>query len=282
MSTPNPNECIVVASVSGGKDSTAMSLWLTEQGIEHRRVFADTGWEHPATIEYVNTYLPEIIGPIDTVRGVRTFEEEVLRKGMFPSRMRKWCTSELKLKPIFKYIDAASDDGEVINAVGIRRAESTARANMSEWEFNNNIDCWAWRPLVTWSEADVIDIHQRHGVRPNPLYLRGASRVGCWPCIHARKAEIRLVADIDPERIALIRRMEEDVNTIARAKFEARGETMRSARAMYQGADGGTVPIDDVVAWSRTARGGKQMLMFETGEPGCVRWGMCDTADDDS
>lgn len=33
----------VCAAVSGGKDSTAMSLWLTEQGIEHLRVFADTG-----------------------------------------------------------------------------------------------------------------------------------------------------------------------------------------------------------------------------------------------
>ena len=35
----------VVASVSGGKDSAALSLWLTEQGIEHRRVFAVSGWE---------------------------------------------------------------------------------------------------------------------------------------------------------------------------------------------------------------------------------------------
>ena len=33
----------VCAAVSGGKDSTAMSLWLTEQGISHSRVFADTG-----------------------------------------------------------------------------------------------------------------------------------------------------------------------------------------------------------------------------------------------
>lgn len=35
----------VVASVSGGKDSGAMSLYLTELGIEHDRVFMDTGWE---------------------------------------------------------------------------------------------------------------------------------------------------------------------------------------------------------------------------------------------
>ena len=39
----------VIASISGGKDSAAMSLWLTE----HDRVFADTGWEYEATYEYL-------------------------------------------------------------------------------------------------------------------------------------------------------------------------------------------------------------------------------------
>lgn len=44
-------ELIPVVSVSGGKDSTAACLALTEAGIEHRRVFADTGrwgvtWQH--------------------------------------------------------------------------------------------------------------------------------------------------------------------------------------------------------------------------------------------
>jgi hypothetical protein len=43
----------VVASISGGKDSAAMGLWLMEQGIEYDRVFADTGWEHPLTYEYL-------------------------------------------------------------------------------------------------------------------------------------------------------------------------------------------------------------------------------------
>src|SRR5258708_6462847 len=43
----------VAASISGGKDSAAMGLWLMEQGIDYDRVFADTGWEHPKTYEYL-------------------------------------------------------------------------------------------------------------------------------------------------------------------------------------------------------------------------------------
>ena len=54
----------VVASVSGGKDSAAMSLYLHELGIDHDRVFLDTGWEHPDTYEYLRGELTAKLGPI--------------------------------------------------------------------------------------------------------------------------------------------------------------------------------------------------------------------------
>lgn len=106
---------IVVASVSGGKDSAALSLWLTEQGIEHRRVFADTGWEHPATLDYVREILPKHIGPIDWVSGALQMQDLIRKKGMFPSRLRRFCTEDLKVRPIMRYIDAI--DGEVVIAL---------------------------------------------------------------------------------------------------------------------------------------------------------------------
>src|SRR6266851_7391164 len=89
----------VVASVSGGKDSAALSLWLKEQEIEHERVFMDTGWEHPATYEYLRGELPRVIGPIITLRS-EGFEALVRRKKMFPSGRYQFCSNELKLKPL--------------------------------------------------------------------------------------------------------------------------------------------------------------------------------------
>lgn len=260
---------IVIASISGGKDSAAMSLWLHEQGIEHERVFLDTGWEHPATYEYIRGPLAETIGPITWLRADKQMVELIRRKGTFPSRMRRWCTWELKVVPLRKYIRTQIDAGEdVVNVVGVRAEESTSRARLPEWEWSDALDCETWRPILRWTEEDVIAIHRRHGLRPNPLYLLGAHRVGCWPCIYARKGEIRLIADTDPGRIGEIAELERELS-------ERAGEP----RGWFQAPLGreGVWPIEEVVRWSRTSRGGRQYELFASTDSGCMRWGLCET-----
>jgi 3'-phosphoadenosine 5'-phosphosulfate sulfotransferase (PAPS reductase)/FAD synthetase len=268
----------VVASISGGKDSAAMSLYLTELGIEHDRVFMDTGWEHDDTYAYLRGPLADKIGPIQWLRPKLQMEELVLKKGMFPSRLRRYCTQELKVFPMRDHLRSLQDAGhEIINTVGIRAGESEARSKMPEWEWQDGFDCEVWRPLIRWSEQDVIDIHRRHGLPPNPLYLRGAERVGCWPCIYARKDELRLIADTDPTRIDKIRSLENLVTLKAREKYQG-----NETRAWFQDRSGGTGdvwPIDKVVEWSRTAQGGRQFELFaaEGRDAGCMRWGLCET-----
>jgi 3'-phosphoadenosine 5'-phosphosulfate sulfotransferase (PAPS reductase)/FAD synthetase len=302
----------VVVSVSGGKDSTATCLHLRELGIPYRAVFFDTGWEHASTYEYLTDYLPSKIGPIDRLvrkRDMRTPELEalarsyedrlgwyspmvrwVIYKGMFPARQKRWCTTELKVHAARDYLKGI--DPEPISVVGIRAEESKARAKMPEWEWFDAGDCEVWRPLIRWTFQDVIDIHQRHNVSPNPLYLGDspAERVGCYPCIYARKSEIKRIAHKSPDRIALLADLERDIHKIRIERAEAKGETLRTPTAWFQ-SPGGEInpatgkrsglcwPIDRVVEWARTKHGGRQYELFEAlpGEQGCVRWGMCDT-----
>jgi len=288
-------ERIVVASVSGGKDSVAMSLYFKEKEIEHRRVFMDTGWEADVTYEYLRNTLPQFIGPIEEIRGPLLMEDLVKKKGMFPSRLRRFCTEELKVKPMIRHIAQLQDEGhECVNAVGIRRAESSARSEALEREWSDAFDCEVWRPLIHWTMDDVVAIHKRHGVPPNPLYLMGATRVGCWPCIHSRKSEIRLVGEKDPGRIDRLRQLETDVGTKARERYAARGETMADPPSFFQApipvskeSSPGVVtkhyppwPIDRVVEWSKTSHGGRQVDFLggdSAAQEGCMRWGLCDS-----
>lgn len=312
---------VYVASVSGGKDSTAMCLHLREQGISFRAVHFDTGWEHAATIEYIRDALPKIIGqPIEVARREpRQLDERreawaveleamlgfrspmvrwILARGMFPSRMRRFCTQELKLftaRDVMRSVHAAGD--LPVNVVGIRAAESTARSRLDERELSTTLDCMVWRPLLRWTEDDVIAIHRRNGVAPNPLYLRGSKRVGCWPCIMAGKAELRLLAK-DNARLAVIERLEAMVGTLATERNDRRRaeqspgelETPFTPPYFFQGSsiharpDGmiPCVPIRQHIEWAKTARGGKELereqLTLGGMDDGCLRWGMCEAA----
>jgi len=291
---PDPRETLVIANVSGGKDSTALSLWLHEQDIEHRRVFADTGWEHPDTYRYLDS-VESVIGPIERIQPLLSMAGLIRKKGMFPGRMHRYCTSELKVRPLNAYMAQVDPEWRAIVALGIRADESAARADALEWEHDgNDMERWTWRPLVRWTLDDVIAIHARHGLAPNPLYLRGASRVGCWPCIHARKSEIRMVADESPERITEIRELEAELGQRRAEKMLDPAYATKAAekgfidptffsntKTLVDGVrKGNAVPIDEAVAWSRTARGGHQVELFDLDpDKGCLRWGLCDTGD---
>lgn len=283
---------LIICSVSGGKDSAAARLYLRELGIpdsQVRNVAMDTGWEWSGWRDYVEGPLTAAIGPIEIIGSSRSLPQWAEHKGMFPSRLRRWCTDLNKVQPFAAYIHAALQRGEdPLIVVGIRASESIARALMPEWEDQDAYDAECWRPILTWTLQDVIDIHQRHGLVPNPLYLKGAKRVGCWPCIYAGKDEIKLVAEVDPGRIDEIRALEASVTIAAEDIVRRRGEDLKQPRTFFaaRSPDGTAWPIDRVVKWSRALRGGKHEdrrlgLLESAGiNDGCMRWGLCETAED--
>ena len=295
---------VFVVNVSGGKDSTATALAMREAGIEHRRVFADTRWEAPETYAHLD-HLREKLGPIDVVGYPGGMPAKIREGARFASRMQRWCTRELKIEPLRAYCDAIESEGAIVVTVtGIRAEEGTpknGRAEMAEVEDDPAWGGWMWRPIHKWTIADVLAIHHRHGVEVNPLYQRGHDRVGCYPCVMASKEDVRLVAEHSPERIAEIRELEQHVtaerirrNAEHRAAWEAR-QQVSEPQAVYEpryshpaasfflkAANRDTpgapiMTIDEVVAWSRTERGGRQLPMFPpVPDGGCFRWGLCE------
>ena len=287
----------LMVSVSGGKDSTAMALWLIDQGLQDRCtfVFADTKWEHPSLYEYMDNVLEPKIGKINRVSSSKYpggMADMVVAKGAFPTRMTRFCTEHLKVNPLREFLAGMRADGlDPISVVGIRADESKRRSKFEEWDDGGPLKCDTWRPLITWLVEDVVKIHNEHNITPCSLYLRDkhpSTRVGCYPCVMCRKSEILAVANNDPWRVDEIRQLESKVTEVMVEKLKAKGETLesmgRTKPGFFQakkGRDGKCWPIDDVINWSKTSRGGEQYEMFSDSEPGCQMWGLCDMGDGD-
>jgi 3'-phosphoadenosine 5'-phosphosulfate sulfotransferase (PAPS reductase)/FAD synthetase len=279
----NPHVVFVV-NLSAGKDSATAACVLREAEIPHRLVFADTGWEAKETYEYLET-LDKLIGPIDRVGVPGGMVAKIRERAGFPARLQRWCTRELKVEPLRVYYDAIEAQGkEAICVTGIRAEESEERAAMPIVEYDEAWRGWMWRPVRDFTIEDVLRMHHRHGIPLNPLYRRGHNRVGCYPCIFSSKTDIRLVAEHAPERVATIRELEREMTAErlrrneqdpGRYKYPEATffQTLIGDRSHYRGPQF----IDQIVAWSRTTRGGRQLPMFpEVPDGGCFRWGLCD------
>ena len=296
----------LVVSISGGKDSTAMGLYLIENDFHKTNelsfVYADTGWEHPEVYEY----LEKVIVPFFSKYGEFHYLKnpkypngmvDLIRKNeMFPSRISRNCTMDLKVKPIKLHLKAMiKRELDPINVVGIRAQESFKRSLMDEFDQGGPIGCDTWRPLIRFVLEDVISIHNRHGLVPCSLYYQKKNpvkRVGCWPCVLSPKAEIKAFAEDDQGRLETIKNLENEVRPLVQLKAKKRAaenkteyNENRLAGSTFFNASKEPYPrpIDEAIKWAKTARGGKQYELFTPQNPaerGCQMWGLCDVADE--
>lgn len=208
------------------------------------------------------------------------FLDLCLWKGRFPSRKAQFCTEELKRNLAVAFQLQLMDQGyQVISWQGVRRDESLARRNVKRLEKVGG-GLYIFRPLVDWTAQQVFDYCAAHKIQPNPLYLQGMGRVGCMPCINAKKMEIRAIAARFPEHIARIDTWEKLVSLASKRGFSTfmhkgpANNVSASDRRTFEDAR-----IDKVVWWSRTTHGGKQLdlLTEQSDVNGCSSsYGLCE------
>ncbi len=263
--------------ISGGKDSTALLLWMVyESGLlpeQIRATFANTHNEADETYDHIRM-LDFKVHPIEWIEPPLGFYDLARKKKRFPSTKARFCTTELKMKPTKDHIDGLLREGfEIVHCSGVRAEESAARAKLSEW--GNPLESYfglaEWRPILHWKIEDVFLIHKRYGVPLNPLYAKGAKRVGCLPCIMSRKSEMRMIAREFPELIDKLRREEQSVNSCSTGSstffpINSIPEVMRSKMITTKDGRELKVPtIDDVIAWTRTKDKKKHNRQFALG-----------------
>ncbi|WP_213279349.1 phosphoadenosine phosphosulfate reductase family protein [Chryseobacterium indologenes] len=122
----------VLVPTSGGKDSQAALLWAIEKfGLKSLTAcFCDVKWEADETYVHIN-YLVQKSGVNFKILSSNKYDGMIdlaIKKGRFPSTKARFCTEELKVKPMIDYVLSIED--HIILIDGIRADESARRSKM--------------------------------------------------------------------------------------------------------------------------------------------------------
>ena len=221
-----------ICGISGGKDSSALAVYLRETVPEMEYFFCDTGAELPETYEYL-TRLEVILGkPIARLNALRGFDHwfEVFR-GTLPSPQMRWCTKNMKIKPIEEWIG----DAPAISYVAIRADESNRKGYIST---KSNIQTRF--PFIEGGidRDGVMRILADAGIGL-PEYYNWRTRSGCYFCFYQRKAEWIGLAERHPElferAVAIERKVLSDAGVDGDADFGS--HAMRGRQYTWSGGE---------------------------------------------
>jgi hypothetical protein len=180
-----------VLGVSGGKDSAALAIYLRDRVPDMEYFFCDTGSELPETYEYLER-LEGVLGKrIARLNAERGFDHWLfVYQGALPSPQMRWCTKNLKIKPLEAWIG----DDETYSYVAIR-ADEHRDGYISH---KPNI-----RPVYPFKDDGidkdgVLQILAEAGVGL-PTYYEWRTRSGCYFCFFQRKAEWVGLAERHPD-----------------------------------------------------------------------------------
>lgn len=229
-----------VIGYSGGKDSTAVLqlswMMLKSMKPEERTktvhvISTDTLVENPIVAGWVKESHKKLVLaaaenglPIEThllTPAVKdTFWVNLIGKGYpAPRHKMRWCTDRLKIRPSNTFVrEVVSEYGEAIMVLGMRKAESSGRANILERYEGREVrdqltpsntlpNCLIFNPIGDWTNDDVwLFLMQKqnpwgHTNKDLLTMYRGASadnecplvvddttpscgnsRFGCWVC----------------------------------------------------------------------------------------------------
>ena len=170
-----------IACISGGKDSTALAIYMRDRVPELEYVFSDTGKELPETYEYLHRLEAFIGKSIVYLNAERDFDHYLqMYNNYLPSSRSRWCTRMLRIRPLERYIG----DAPTLMYVGIRADEDrdgyiSTKPNIS--------------PVFPFKQDgigrdDVIRMLDEAGLGL-PDYYKWRTRSGCYFCFFQRKSE---------------------------------------------------------------------------------------------
>src|SRR6195952_493900 len=208
-----------ILSLSGGKDSAALAVYMRDRVPEMEYIFHDTEKELPETYEYLGR-LEAVLGkPVVRTSPTDSFDHWLsVYGGMLPSNHRRWCTRMLKLKPFENYVG----DDKVFNYVGLRADEprtgyiSTKPNIKAVYPFRED----------GLTLPDIRRILEDSGLGM-PTYTKwGRSRSGCYFCFYQQKIEWVRLKRKHPEYFDLAKEYEVRSAAVSKSFTWCSGESL--------------------------------------------------------
>lgn len=170
-----------ILSLSGGKDSSALAVYMKDKIAEMEYVFCDTGSELRETYGYLDR-LEKFLGkPIVRLNSGKPFDYWLdVNSGYLPSPRARWCTKVMKIVPFEKYVG----DDTIYSYIGIRADENR------EGYISSKTNIFPKYPFKEDGirKQDVMEILQKSGLGI-PEYYSWRSRSGCYFCFFQQKNE---------------------------------------------------------------------------------------------
>jgi 3'-phosphoadenosine 5'-phosphosulfate sulfotransferase (PAPS reductase)/FAD synthetase len=171
-----------ILNLSGGKDSTALAIYLRDRVPDLEYLFLDTEKELPETYEYLSRIEAYLGKPIVRLKhDGRGFDHWLkVYRGYLPSSRMRWCTKHLKIHPFERYVG----DDDVVSYIGIRADEN--RSGYISRKPNIH-------PAYPFKDAGITKRHvyemlERSGLGL-PDYYTWRTRSGCYFCFFQQKIE---------------------------------------------------------------------------------------------
>jgi len=174
---------------SGGKDSTAVLLWVLDH-VRHEDwniLFIEiTGNTHKLNIEYVYEVAKQLGVFNKLVHGKREdleFFNYMRRYGIPIIRYARWCLSRFKQDVMVRY-------SYFIQVSGVRRTDSARRKHINLIEYYRMTNNIVVNVIYDWSKGGVLQYIREHGVDLNPCYQLFGHSGNCMFCPYHRNEYI--------------------------------------------------------------------------------------------
>ncbi|MEQ1515139.1 MAG: phosphoadenosine phosphosulfate reductase family protein [Usitatibacteraceae bacterium] len=184
-----------ILGLSGGRDSAALAIWMREfrPELELEYFFTDTGKELPEVHEFLDRLEGYLGRPIRRLNPDRDFDFWLREyKHFLPSARTRWCTRQLKLRPLEQWLKASLEAGTRVHSYVAIRADE----NRSGYQATHpNMAVHFPLREAGIDKAGVIDLLESSGVG-EPGYYNWRSRSGCTFCFFQQKIEwVRLMRE---------------------------------------------------------------------------------------